>query len=44
MLDILIKGMPYVYGDNISYAINVSKPESMIKTKSDGITHEVVAI
>jgi hypothetical protein len=48
MMGIPVKGASYVYGDNMSVVTNVSKPELMLKKKSNLIcyytVHEAVAM
>ena len=42
MMGIKIDGSTYVYGDNISVIHNTSKPESVLKKKSNSICYHFV--
>ena len=48
MMGISISGFSYIYGDNMSGKNNTSKPESVIKNKSNSVyyhtVHELVAM
>ena len=42
MMGVLIKGLSYVYDDNMPIVINVTKPESTLRKKSNLICYHAV--
>ena len=42
MMGVKIDGPTYVYGDNMSIIYNTSKPESLLKNKSNSICYHFV--
>ena len=42
MMDINIFGLSYVYGDNVLVAHNTSRPESVLRDKSNSVCYHTV--